>query len=588
MSLKRKTTDVRLEELRHLLCETECEIETLQLRADQIRKDISAISNEEEQAREKATLSKDWKHGFKWDKQVDAALEVLGYSEFRKLQRESINAVLSGQDTFSIMPTGAGKSLCFQLPAFIWAQQRGVVCIISPLLSLMEDQVTALREKGLDAEMLCSATDKDDKRRILNQVAEGTLSMVYATPEFLVKTKTLLAKLQQAYHKGILKLFVIDEAHCCSTWGHDFRSDYLKLSMIRETFPTVPVLALTATATEDCRKDVTTRLKMKSCLHLKGHYNRPNLTYSVLEKPSKKGEDVKWMAKYIKKEHEGHHGLIYCLSCKDVDNTVEGLRGYDIKVEGYHASMDTDERQKSFQKWATGASYVIVATIAFGMGIDKSDVRFVIHHSTPKSVENYYQESGRAGRDGKHAECIVLFKPSDITRLSCLIAENANRENNLARLYELAEYMDPAVPACRRRAMAVYFGDAWKPSDCKESCDYCSHLRTKSTINVTGLAETILAVMKKAPSTAKITPTKLVEALVSKNVASMQIRGGAPPPLKNKPQAGHAERIVLKLLHRKNITEDFIFTPYGSNSYLTFKTDTIDDPILLSPMPQAS
>ena len=579
---KRKRVDT--DTLEAELVAVEYEIAELQTRAESLRRQLKEREVEAERHRTREVAARRWDGGFPWDAEISALLlKRFGFASFRPQQREAVNGVLSGNDVFTILPTGAGKSLCFQLPSLYWSSvgMAGVTLVVSPLVSLMADQVRSLGEKGLSATMVCGTTPPAEKRDILNRLGEGRVNMLYVTPEFLAKAKTLMAKLQKAHLAGKVRLFVVDEAHCCSTWGNDFRHDYLKLSLLRQTFPTVPILALTATATETCQRDVTENLGMKRCLCLKGSYNRPNIRYAVVEKPAKPGDDVAWLATFIGKRWRGQSGIVYCLSCRDVDKLVAGLGAAGVSVVGYHAQMEAEAREAAYLEWATNGAQAIVATVAFGMGIDKPDARFVVHHSMPKSVESYYQESGRAGRDGVLSESLVLFKPADVTRLSCLLAESPNRDKNLKKLYDLCAYMDPPRAECRRKEMARYFGDSWTPADCahegKRMCDFCRR-QNPVQMDCTHLARHLLALAAAVPAdVTNVTAVKLVEALTSESQPAKKFRGGAAAPLKakDKPDAGLAERVVARLLQTGHLKEVFSFTPYGCNSYLSVGTPTL-------------
>eukprot|EP01062_Namystynia_karyoxenos_P064364 TRINITY_DN5730_c0_g8_i1.p1 TRINITY_DN5730_c0_g8~~TRINITY_DN5730_c0_g8_i1.p1 ORF type:complete len:823 (+),score=197.71 TRINITY_DN5730_c0_g8_i1:87-2555(+) len=521
----------------------------------------------------------DWRAPQVWDDAVNRC-------------QEAINAVLSSRDCFAIMPTGSGKSLCFQLPAALWGHMSGpaggVTVVISPLVSLMCDQLQAVRRLGIDARIIYGETAPEDRRATLNALGQGSLAMVYVTPEFIAKSKQALAKLQQAFRAQRLRLFVIDEVHCCSQWGHDFRPDYRKLGVLRQNFPGVPILALTATATQRCCRDVEAQLHIRGCLMLRGHYNRANLRYAVAAKPEGAKDELDWMAEFIATRWPTSSGIVYCLSCRDVENVASGLAQRGVAARAYHAQLPAPDRHRTHEQWSAGRVRVIVATIAFGMGIDKPDVRFVIHHSLPKSVENWYQESGRAGRDGRPSDCVVLYRPNDVQRLTSLSADSPNRDHAQGLVYELSRCLDGGGRACRRQALARYFGDEWRPADCSAACDICAARASGASggargCDITGLAYGVLTTFAAAEATAqkagkkegtRLTILKAVELARSDTAWAKTARGSAAAPQACKQATPReVEQAVVRLLTEGLLEEEFQFNAYSAQSYLVLKPE---------------
>ncbi|PYH37379.1 RecQ family helicase MusN [Aspergillus neoniger CBS 115656] len=417
-----------------------------------------------------------------WSKDVRNALKDRFHLRgFRLNQLEAIDATLSGKDTFVLMPTGGGKSLCYQLPSVVTSgSTRGVTIVISPLLSLMQDQVSHLNKLNIKAYLLNGETPKEQRQWILSTLsgfsAEEDIELLYITPEMVNKSQAITKSLDKLNRSRKLARIVIDEAHCVSQWGHDFRPDYKELGELRNQLPGVPMMALTATATENVKVDVIHNLKMEGCEVFSQSFNRPNLTYEVRIK--KKGTEVlASIADTIKTSYANKSGIVYCLSRKTCEKVASGLRDdYRIKAEHYHAGMDSGERAKIQQAWQAGRTHVIVATIAFGMGIDKPDVRFVIHHSIPKSLEGYYQETGRAGRDGKRSGCYLYYCYKDSSTISSMIdkGEGSKQQKNRQRqmLHNVVQYCENRSD-CRRVQILAYFNEYFRRQDCNASCDNC-------------------------------------------------------------------------------------------------------------------
>ena len=330
--------------------------------------------------------------------------DVFGYPQFRGLQQEIVDHVSGGGDALVLMPTGGGKSLCYQIPAI--ARQRrgmGVTLVVSPLIALMHDQVGALHELGVEAAFLNSSQTLDEAREVENKLWRGELTCLYAAPE-RINTPRFLEQLDRLNARGKLALFAIDEAHCVSQWGHDFRPEYRALAMLHERYGNVPRIALTATADALTREDIIERLKLQEARQFISSFDRPNIRYRLVEKTDAK----KQLLRFIQDEHEGEAGIVYCQSRKKVEELAEWLSAQDIPALPYHAGMPAAQRQQHQDRFLREEGLVMTATIAFGMGIDKRDIRNVVHFDLPKSVENYSQEIGRAGRDGEASDCLVL------------------------------------------------------------------------------------------------------------------------------------------------------------------------------------
>ncbi len=398
--------------------------------------------------------------------------QVFGYPAFRGAQQAIIDHVNEGGDALVLMPTGGGKSLCYQVPAI--ARHRagqGVAVVVSPLIALMHDQVGALEEAGVHASFLNSTLTLDETQKIEREMMSGRLVMLYAAPE-RITTPRFLAQLDSLNERGLLSLFAIDEAHCVSQWGHDFREDYLSLNVLHERFPNVPRIALTATADDLTRADIIERLALADARVFISSFDRPNIRYSIVEKDNARAQ----LLRFIADEHEGDAGVVYCQSRKKVEETAEWLKTQGVPALPYHAGMDADIRRRHQDKFLRDEGLVMVATVAFGMGIDKPDVRFVAHLDLPKNIEGYYQETGRAGRDGLPADAWMAYGLADVVNQRRMIDESPAGEEfkrgqvgKLEALLALAESHD-----CRRVRLLSYFGEESRPcADYQNACDNC-------------------------------------------------------------------------------------------------------------------
>ncbi|MFT3781686.1 MAG: DNA helicase RecQ [Nibricoccus sp.] len=403
---------------------------------------------------------------------------TFGYKDFRPLQREIIDTSLAGRDVFALLPTGGGKSLCFQIPAL---HRTGLTVVVSPLIALMKDQVDQLQAAGIAATFLNSTLGAAEARSRLAGLHRGEWRLLYVAPERL-----MLDNWQENLKAWNVAAIAIDEAHCVSEWGHDFRPEYRQLAKLRELLPDVPMMALTATATERVRTDIIKYLKLRDPAVFVASFNRPNLTYKVVPKDEPLKQIVTWV-----KKREDESGIVYCASRAATERVAEALAGRGFSARAYHAGLDAEERSRNQELFLRDEVRIICATIAFGMGINKPNVRWVVHYDLPKNIEGYYQETGRAGRDGLPSDCLLLFNAGDAVKQTHFIDEITNaQEQQIARaqLRQIMHYAEDA--GCRRTELFEYFGEKFPLDNCG-ACDNC--LEPRETYDGTIVAQKFLS-----------------------------------------------------------------------------------------------
>ncbi|KAL4440297.1 hypothetical protein ABPG75_003298 [Micractinium tetrahymenae] len=562
----------QLAAVEHEMRQVEGQIERLLARQAALQEERERLSRV--LAAEARAPRRDWQGAFEWDARVAQLLgAVFGLPSFRPLQREVINATLQGRDVLCLMPSGGGKSLCYQLPALLGG--TGLTLVVSPLLSLIQDQVLGLEELGVHAAALTSLTDKDAASAISKQVEDALagLRLLYCTPEKVVNSKRFFAKLEKVYKQGRLERIAIDEAHCCSQWGNDFRPDYKKLGILKQQFPDTPILALTATATQTVCDDVQSILRIDGCEFFRSSINRPNLFYEMKPKPASGADLVKDIAGFVSGNYpDGESGIVYVLTRKDAETLAEELRGLGISCAAYHADLDAAVRESVHRRWSQGRLQVICATIAFGMGINNPHVRFVVHHTISKSIDNYYQESGRAGRDGLPAHCRLYWRFGDYMRQASVVVMDSNWEPHLRGMLQYA-----AASGCRRAALCRHFGEA--PPPCHQTCDCCKrvaggaaggaaaaaaggrqqqqHQQQQQLKDVTEAAKGVVQTLQAWPGAEKrATLIQLVDKWRKESAAAKAL------------SRDENEAVVQQLAADGYLKLDFGFSAYATNAYL--------------------
>ncbi|XP_072528982.1 ATP-dependent DNA helicase Q1 isoform X2 [Salminus brasiliensis] len=436
----------------------------------------------------------------------------------------------------------------------------GFTLVIAPLVSLMEDQLMYLKSIGVSAVTLNASSSKEDSKYVMAGMTDknSPFKLLYVTPEKIAKSKLLMSKLEKAYNMGLLERIAVDEVHCCSQWGHDFRPDYKLLGILKRQFPKVPLVGLTATATSNILKDCQKILCVPDPVTLTAPFNRHNLYYEVRIKSSE--DSTKDIAALIKGRYKDQSGIVYVFSQKDAEVVSTDLRQKGILAQPYHANMEPRDKTMVHHQWSSKKIQVVVATVAFGMGIDKADVRFVIHHTISKSIENYYQESGRAGRDDRPADCIVFYGFMDIFRLSTMVVMENTGQQKLQNMVAYCQNVD----RCRRAMMAVHFDEVWEDDDCNQMCDVCRHGNDYVTMDITKHASEVVKLVELAGSVdEKMTPLKVCDTWMGKGNA--KLRKMIKTTVLSRQEV---ESIIVHLLLHGYFSEDFSFTPYTTYFYL--------------------
>ncbi|XP_048621533.1 ATP-dependent DNA helicase Q-like 2 isoform X1 [Brassica napus] len=521
-----------------------------------------------------------WSEPFEWDSRADdIRFNIFGISKYRANQREIVNAIMAGRDVLVIMAAGGGKSLCYQLPAIL---RGGTTLVVSPLLSLIQDQVMGLAALGISAYMLTSTSGKENEKFVYKALEKGEddLKILYVTPEKVSKSKRFMSKLEKCHNAGRLSLISIDEAHCCSQWGHDFRPDYKNLSILKTQFPKVPMVALTATATQKVQNDLIEMLHIPKCVKFVSSVNRPNLFYSVREKSLVGKAVVDEIAEFIRESYSNNEsGIVYCFSRKECEQIAGELRARGISADYYHAEMDVNMREKVHMRWSKNKLQVIVGTVCclrHGNQQTRCQVCYPpqfkqingdllsgsSHLSTKTrcgyevaSYHHYFilQESGRAGRDGLPSECVLFFRSGDVPRQSSMVFYEYS---GLQNLYDIVRYCQSKTK-CRRSAFFRHFGE---PSqDCNGMCDNCALSSEVKEVDVSDLAKLVVSMVQDMQAKdQRVTMLQLGDKLRTKH-----------KDLSAELKREEIEHLVIKLIVDSVLKEEFLHTPYSTNAYVT-------------------
>jgi len=507
---------------------------------------------------------------FTWSGRVREILKsAFNIDNFRSIQLETINATLSKHDLIYVAPTGLGKSLTYQLPALV---DKGITLVVSPLISLVEDQLHTLKKRGIPAKMILAQSTKEEIKKILTILEDPSLltdkkmKLLYVTPDRLSKSKKFMQALQKCYHNSKLNRIAIDEIHSVSVLGHDCNPDYKFLGNMKKLFPNTPIIGVTATASRKVLIDIQKELNIRECKIFSSLFNRPNLYYHVIDKPSESQECYDILSNLLAYRYKGQSGIIYTFSIKDTETLTKELFQRKIKVRPYHAQLKAAQRLSIYRQWMENKIQAVVATSSFGIGIDKQDVRFVIHHTMSKSMENFYQESGRCGRDGKYAESILLFRMTDMFKISC---KKFVESNGLKNVYSMVNYAINSK-RCRRDQFAKHFAEVWNDKNCGKMCDCCfrknESCNVKSPkINIMRHYLSLLKILDMAKLTAtKLTASKLIDAWFQKGPKSARVDDMHAPNI----ERIYGESILAYLIINDCLRENFQHTANSTNSYI--------------------
>nr|XP_026690193.1 ATP-dependent DNA helicase Q1-like isoform X1 [Ciona intestinalis] len=502
----------------------------------------------------------DWSSkNFPWSAELDKTLQdVFQIKHFHPVQLQAINSTMSKCDVLLIMSTGGGKSLCFQLPAII---SKGITLVVTPLVSLMEDQVLNLKQYGIKAHMLKADSSMDDVMEVYDSMKSPNpqVKLVYVTPEKISKSKQFMSHLDKCYKSGNLSRIAIDEVHCVSQWGNDFRPDYKMLGILKRLYPSTPIIGLTATSTNKVTFDTKQLLNIPDCLVFRTPLVRKNLFYEVRPKPTTHQKVVQDIVTTIQENFKGESGIIYCISCRNCTDVCNSLIKSGIRAAVYHARCSAKKKSEVHQQWLNNEIQVICATVAFGMGINKPQVRFVIHHSISKSVENYFQEAGRAGRDGKPSLCLLYFGFWDVFRQTSMVFRERTGTENLSKVVKFCHNLK----TCRVELLANHFGEVNEQCQSPGMCDVCSNLQKTTKKDVTEPCKVLLRLIKSNSMDGnRLTGIQLVDAA---------IRDSKNRKTKWKDLSRHEwQRIVFDMLVNGFLREDYHLTSRSTIVYLTY------------------
>lgn len=521
-----------------------------------------------------------------WSDELENKLQnVFNLTSFRENQLNAINAVLSGKDVFVLMPTGGGKSLCYQLPAIVKRGKMETTVVVSPLISLMQDQIDHLKRLNINAEMISSKESAQSRKDAFRKFRNGELDMIYLSPEMLSKSQQCKNTIKLLYDSGNLARIVIDEAHCVSSWGHDFRPDYKLLGFFKKEYPDIPMMALTATASVRVKQDILSQLGIEHAHVFQQTFNRPNLIYMV--RPKNKNSTFE-MINEIKMRFPRFTGIVYCNSKTQCESVANMLQTNGLSAAFYHAGMGNEDRTNVQNMWQSGDIKIVCATVAFGMGIDKPDVRFVYHHSIPRSLEGYYQECGRGGRDGKTAFCTLYYQFADFKSIESQIKRDKDlksqvlKDRHLEKLRNVLNYCSNRID-CRRKLVLQYFNENFNSKQCRKTCDNCKSTNTVEVRDITESAKDIINIVKKT-QTWDVTINYVIDVYRGSRVQKIVQNGHDMLPEHGKGSHYHKEdlqRVIQLLMDEKCLFEKTETKAQFTHSYVKYRHD-LNKPLTLA------